>query len=155
MVRGEKPQKADHAIVETGTDPVASAGATLAHQAGAYPDRAIKPGDKIGDRRASTQRSAAGLAGNAHKPAHCLGDKVEGWAVAIRPAIAKTRKAADDQTRIERLEPGLVEPHRREHAGPIILDQHIAFLDEPRERRAAFVMAQVQGQRLLVAIERG
>ena len=73
----------------------------------------------------------------------------------IRTARAEPAQRAGHQARVEVRETCVVKPHRGQHARPVVLDQHVAPLDQPRQRGAALVAAQVEGQRLLVAVERG
>ena len=154
VIRGEETQHTDHRIVEAGADGIASPGTAAAHQGRAHAERALKAGDQIGDRRPGAHRRAIGLAGHAHKPAHRLGDEIEGGPVAIGSAGAKAGEAATDQRGVQRLEPSPVKAHRRHDPGSEILDQHIAARDQLFEHRAAITAAQIQGQRALVAVER-
>src|SRR5712675_1773627 len=100
-----------------------------------------------------THRRPIGLAGDAHKPAHRLGDEIEGRAVAIRSAPAKPGNIAVDEVGIERPEPRLVETHVYENSGAEILDQDIAAGDQFGQHLAALFVPQVEGQRSLVAVE--
>jgi hypothetical protein len=110
---------------------------------------------KSGWLRSSGAPIASSLAGDAHEPAHRLGDEIEGRATAIRSAAAKPGNIAVDEVGIERPEPRLVETHVYENAAAEILDQDIAAGDQLGEHLAALFVPQVEGQRTLVAVEAG
>src|SRR6516165_7534887 len=153
IIRGEKAQHADHAVVETGADRVALPAAAAPHQGRAYPKRPVEPGDQIGDRRAGAHRRAVGLAGDAHEAAHRLGDEIEGRAVAISPAGAKAGDVAIDESGVECREPRRVEADAGQYAGAEILNQHVAPGDQLFQDRAPFSMPEIEGQRALVALK--
>src|SRR5689334_7266955 len=118
------------------------------------PRRRIEAGDQIADRWAGTQRRPVGFAGYAHETAHRLSDEIERGTVAVRPAFAKPRDVATDETGLEDLEPRVVEPQAGENSGSKILDYHITAGDQLCQHLATFFALQVERHGAFVAVER-
>jgi hypothetical protein len=90
-----------------------------------------------------------------HEPAHRLGDEVERRALGIRPGAAITIDAAHDQIRVQLGEPRFAEAHAGEHAGPVVLHQHVGVLEETGQDGLALLGVEIERDRLLVPVELG
>ncbi len=152
VVGGEEAVKADEPVGQAGAHRVAAAGSPASDQSRADAERAVEPGDEVADRRAGAHGLVARLAGDAHEATHRLGDEVEGRAVAIGAADAEAGDVAIDEVGLELFQPRRAEPHLVEDAGAVILDQHIALADQPRQHLAPLGRAQIEGDRPLVAV---
>src|SRR5262249_9021062 len=61
--------------------------------------------------------------------------------------------AAHDEIRIQLTESLLAEAHAREHARPVVLDQHVRARDEARQDGLALCGMKIERDRALVAVE--
>ncbi len=124
----------------------------LTQQTGDDTESGVEAGNQIAHRRAGPHRRLIRRTVHAHEAAHRLGDEIEAGPVAIRTGGAEPGDAAAHQARVDFAQARLVEAHRGEHAGAVVVDQHITLRDQPRQDVAAFVGAQVQRDRALVAV---
>ena len=114
-------------------------------------ERAVEPGDHVGQRGRRQYRLAVGEAGARGIARHALDQRAEAGPVAIRPALPPARDAHDHKPRIARVQHVRAEPHFFERAGPEILDQHLARRGEIEQQLAPLRLAQAQRDALLVA----
>src|SRR5206468_11269807 len=76
-------------------------------------------------------RIAAGLAGEAHDPAHPLNDEVVRGPRAARSILAEPADVTQHGARVDRANAFVGESESRERPGTEVLDHDIALLDEP------------------------
>ena len=114
--------------------------------------RTARPRDR---RSAGRAHRIARRAGHAHEAAHGLGDEVERRAIDIGAGAAVAIDAADDQRRVQRCEAGGIEAHPGQHARAVVLDQHVRLAQQVGQDRLALIGVEIEGDRLLVAIELG
>ena len=65
-------------------------------------DGEVEPGRQVGDRDADARRLGAGQPGDAHQPAHALGDLVDAAPVGVRPVLAEAGEGRVDQPGVAR-----------------------------------------------------
>jgi hypothetical protein len=89
---------------------------------------------------------------DAHEPAHRLRDEIEARSITIRASVAEPGHAPAYQTRIEITQPFVRETHRGQHAGSVVIDQHVALGNQTRQDGTPVIRTQVKRDRALVTI---
>ena len=92
-------------------------------------------------------------AGDAHRAAHRLGDRLEALESAIRAVGAETLDGGVDQPRIELRQHLVPKTQPIQRARPEILQQHVGLRDHLLEQRLALIGLQVQRQAALVGVQ--
>ena len=146
-----------HLRVEQGeVDVLAARGALPARERGEDRGRRVHAGHQVGSGDAHLLRPAAGqvvtLAGDAHDPAHGLGDQIVAGAVRIGPRLAEARDRAIDQARIDLAERGIVEAEFGEPADLVVLDQDIRAFHKLPYHRLPLGRGEIEGDRALPPI---
>src|SRR4030095_3587389 len=75
------------------------------------------------------------------------------WVCAVGPVGAEALDARVHQARIELLDRSVAEAQALENAGPEVLEEHIALLQQGTEDVVGPRAVEVQGQAALVAVE--
>ena len=145
----------DHADI----DELAAAGLVGAQDGADDADGAHGGGHQVADAGADLHRRVLVGAGDRHDAAERLGHDVVGRPVGVGAAAgAPVAEAADggvDQLG-EALVQGLVAQAQAIHdAAAIVLDHGVGAVAQPHHQLAAFGLLQVDGDRLLVAVDRG
>ena len=115
----------------------------------------VEPGAEVSDRDTALDRTAAGLSGDAHQPAHALHGDVEGALARVGSGLAVPRDRAVHDSRIAGADRGVVRAEPREHPGTVVLDEHVGGIGEPKQPIDAGAVLEVEGDAALVAVERG
>src|SRR5262249_18383989 len=111
-------------------------------------------GAHVDDRGADAHGRLAGLAGDTHQAAERLHERIVAGPLRERTAAPEGADAAIDKALVARAQGSGVEAKFLDHPGTQVLDQHVgAFLDQALELRALALVAQVDGDRELVAVE--
>ena len=118
-------QHADRGLEQRGVDELAAPGPLAREQRELDAVRREDPREQIRDRDPDARRAALVGAGEAHQAAHGLRDRVEAGAARVRAVGAEARDAAHHEARMAAQQLGRIEAERREHAGPVVLDQHV------------------------------
>ena len=118
-------------------------------------DHGEQAGGNVADRGADAGRRTAGMAGHRHDPAHRLDDHVVGRLAAVRSGVAEAGHRGIDQARETGVQGSPAVAELRHHARPVVLDQHVGARQQRLEHRAAVVGFEVEGDRLLAAVDRG
>ena len=156
ILRAQVRHHADEPVHQARLDALAARHVAPPRDEGAgHAERAVEPRDQIADRRGRAHRLLALAPVHRHEPAHRLGDEVEGRALGVGPGAAIAIDAAHDQVRVQLGEPRLAEAHAGEHAGPVVLDQHVGPLEETGQDGLALLGVEIEGDRLLVPVELG
>src|SRR2546430_4132207 len=150
LAREQRHLAADHRRV----DDLALAGALTRVQGGGDRERGEHARDHVRLRDADHDRIAPGLAGEAHDPAHSLHDEVVRGPRATRTVLPEPADVAQDRARIDPAHAFVGKAEARERAGTEVLDDDVAFLDEPLEHALAVRILEVDGHAALVAIDR-
>src|SRR5262249_58503122 len=79
----------DHGVLHRDLDLLTLAGEVPLHQRGEDTDHAVHAGARIADRRPDVRRRIVGEAGDAHRAAHRLGDRLVALVVRVRPVRAE------------------------------------------------------------------
>jgi len=96
------------------------------------------PGGDVGDRGAGLDRLAAGaLAGDAHQPAHALGDEVEAAKLRIGSGAAEAGERAIDQPGVALAQIVIAEAELGHRVVAVILDQHVGIGEQAAQHRLA------------------
>src|SRR5271166_3244937 len=116
-------------------------------------DRHMNAGAGIADRRHDKGRRVFREAGDAHRPAHRLRDRLEALEIGIRPIAAEALDRRVDQTRVDLRQnlPAETQPVERPRAE--ILDHHIRLGDQLFEQLLAASGLQIQRQAALVGVK--
>ena len=89
----------------------------------------------------------AGQPGDAHQPAHALGDLVDAAAVGVGAVLAEARDRAVDEARVAGAHGVVVEAeaglHRRAH----VLDEHVGGVDQAQQQLETFRLSSGRGRR--------
>ena len=115
----------------------------------------VEPGAEVPDRDPALDRAAAGLAGDAHQPAHALHGDVERALARIGSGLTVPRDRAVHDPRIAGAHRGVVRAEAREHPGSVVLDEHVGRIGEPKQPIDAGAVLEVEDDAALVAVERG
>ena len=98
-------------------------------------------------------RTAVGLAADAHHAAHGLGDHVEGQVVLERAALAEAFHLGVDDAGIDLGDDIVAEPQPLDGARREVLHEHVGLGGEIEDDLLAGRRLQVDGQRFLVGVE--
>ena len=91
----------DRGFEQRGVNHLAFAGAVAMLERGEDARAGEDAGRDVGDRRPDLDGRPAGpFPGDAHQPAHALGDEIVAAAIGIRPGAAEARNGAVDEPRI-------------------------------------------------------
>ena len=111
-----------------------------------------RAGQIVGDRRgARRHRRPVGVAGQVGEAAHRRRDAAEPRPLAVRARLAEGRDAHHHQPRVHRAQLVPAEPPPFHRARAEVLGQHVRAAGQPLDERLAIRLAQVAGDRLLVA----
>ncbi len=143
----------DAGLEQRGVDALALAGLGALDVGGEHTHGSEDAGGDIGHRRTAFDRRAARrLAGDAHQPAHALGDQVEAAALGVGPSAAEARDLAVDKTRVV-LPEGLVsQPQELHGALSVVLDDDVGVGKEASCDLLATRRLQVNNDATLVAV---
>jgi hypothetical protein len=94
-------------------------------QRGQNADRHVHAGAGIADRRVYVGRRVVGEAGDAHRPAHRLRDRLEALEITVGPIGAKALYRGIDEAWIDLGKNVLAEPQPVEGTRPKVLNQHV------------------------------
>ena len=143
----------DTSLEQRGVDALALAGLGALDVGGEYTHSAEDAGGDIGHRRAAFDRRAARrLAGDAHKPAHALGDQVEAAALGVGPGTAEARDLAVDQARVGLPEALVAQPQALHGALAVVLDDDVGVGQEAARDLLATRRLQVDNDAALVTV---
>ena len=107
----------------------------------------------VGNRHAEAERRTLRGSRDAHQAALALHHGVVSRLMASRSGLPESRDRAIHEARMRRVQRVEVEPHLGERARAEILDQHIAFRDEPVENRAPVGLLEIQRDAFFVSID--
>ncbi len=151
--RGELVEDAEDRLVEADIDDLPRAGEVAGAQRVHGTERAVDPGEVVGDRRrAGRHRRAVGIAGEEGEAAEGVGDAAEAGAVAVGAGLPVAGDADHDQPGIAFAQRLPADAPALERADLEILDQDIGLADQALQDVGALVGAQVERHRLLVAL---
>jgi hypothetical protein len=122
-------------------------------QRGADTERGVDAGRDVRDRRRRLDGRSAFLARVPHEAARRLEDQVHARLLRQRAARPEGGDRAVDEARIECLQRLVPEPVALHHARAEVLDQHVRPRDQPADERRARLLADVDGEPALVAVE--
>ncbi len=116
-------------------------------------DAAVQPGEQVRHRHADLLRQSIRLAGQAHDAAHRLDQAVIARPRRIRPGLAEPGDRAIDQPRKLRVQLLVAQAVFRQRADLEVLHQDVAVGDQLQRDLLAFLLADIQRDRLLVAVD--
>src|SRR2546428_3878376 len=119
------PDEIDDRVLHGDLDLLAFAGRVALHERGEDPDHAVHPGARVSDGRPDVGRRAVREAGDAHRPAHRLRDRLLPLVVTVRPVRPEPLDARVHEARIELPDFAMAEAQTLEHAGAEVLQEHI------------------------------
>src|SRR5271166_3360727 len=109
-------------------------------------------GAGVADRRARLDRAAVLFAGNAHRAAGGLRDRVERQPLLERAAVAKAFNLSIDDRRIDAADDIVAEPQTLNRSGREVLGEDVRLLDHLLDQCQAALVFEVDGQRALVGV---
>ena len=131
---------------------LALAGARAVEQRADDAERHQHAGAGVADRRAGLDRPPARLAGDAHRAARGLRDRVEREPLLVRAAGAEALDLGVDDAGIDRADDIVAEPQPLDRAGREILGEDIGLLHHLLDQRQPALGFQVDGERALVGV---
>src|ERR1700758_4497583 len=144
----------EHAVLHGAEHALSAAGVHALIERADDAERDVQPGAAIADLRAGDERRAVAEPRGRGRAAGTLRDVLVDLAVFVR-ARAEALHRGHDHARISLVDVLPGEPHAVERAGPEVLHQHVAMLDQAVEDFLALGMLGVDGDRALVAVEHG
>ena len=117
-------------------------------------EREQHAGAGVADRRPGLDRLAVALAGDAHRAAASLGDRIEAQALFVRAAVAEALDLRIDDARVERADDVIAEAQPLDRAGREILGEDIGLLGHVLDQGQAALGFEVDGDRPLVGVVR-
>ena len=142
----------DHGGEQRRADDLALAGSLPLQQRGQRPERAVHPGEQVGDRNSDSFRVVRTGTGEGHQPGLALQDLVVSAAGGLRPVMSETGDRQDDQSGVELVHRCGGEAQTVEDTGPEVLEKDVRAFDETAQHLLAVVALEVEGDRFLVAI---
>ena len=115
--------------------------------------RGEEAGSQVRQGDAHLHRRAIRLSGHRHQPGHPLGDQIEPALVGGRPGPAVARDRGVDQTWIADAQGRVVEPEPAQHAGAVVLDEHVRFRRQPPQHVGAAGRLQIDDDAALPAVD--
>src|SRR5262249_11361025 len=103
-------------------------------------------GAGVADRRARLDRAAVPFAGNAHRAASGLRDRVERQPFLERAAVAKALDLGIDDRRIDAADDIIAEPQTLNRAGREVLGEDIRFLHHLLDQCQTALVFEVNGE---------
>src|SRR5919198_5480999 len=116
-------------------------------------DEGEQPRAEIRQRDARLDRRTAALTGDRHDARCSLRDEIEATFRAIGAGLSVSRYRGVDEPRVRGRQRLVVEPERRDHAGPIVLDEDVARARKPLQRVAPFRHFEVEDDAALAAVD--
>ena len=117
-----------------------------------HTDGAEQPGDRVGDGIADMHWRPVGGAANRREAGIGLSDPREARTLRQRPGLAVAGNPEHDQVGIQFLQHVRSQAVALQRAGPEVLGQYVDLGDQLPEQILAFVLAQIEGNALLVAV---
>ena len=142
-----------HAVHHGDFHVLALAGAIALVQRGKQSDREMQAGSRVADLRARDIRRTFGNARGAHRAAHGLRDVLIRLEVGIGAGGAEALDGTHHHARIDFVDLLPRESEPVEHAGPEILHDDVALLQQLDEYRLAVGRLHVDRDRALVAVQ--
>src|SRR2546425_4853503 len=152
-VRRHVGEERDDGVEHRHLDPLARAGAVALDQRRADAERRVDARGDVRDRRRGLDGRATLLAGVAHETARRLQDQVHAWLLREWAARPEGSDRAVDEARVRGVERLGAEAVALHHAGAEILDQYVRLRDQPAHQRGARLLADVDGEPTLVAVQ--
>src|SRR5206468_9885021 len=115
--------------------------------------RRMDAGAGVADGRAAAHGLAVVEPGHAHHAARGLGDHVEALVLVVRTGEPEALDARDDDARVRRAQPVVVEAQPLHQPGREILHHDVGALDHPQEPPAGGGGADAAGHAALVGVE--
>src|SRR5690606_25407114 len=134
-------------------DDRAAPGALPLVQGGQHPGDAVARREDVGDRQADLARRAR-RPRHAHDARLALHDRVVAGAAALRPVVPEPGDRQDDEAGVQLVQPPDREAEPVEDARPEVLHEHVGVPDQPLQGVPAVAGLQVEGDRLLVPVDR-
>ena len=108
---------------------------------------------EIRQRHARLHRRAAAIARDRHDPRHALRNEIEAALRPIGSGLSVSRYRRVDEPRVDGRQRLVIEAERRDHAGPVILDEDVARARDPLQRVASFRRFEVDDGAALPAVD--
>ena len=146
-------EEREHRFEQRHLHPLPQSAAVALAQCEEDADRQLVAGGHVRHGDAGAHRPLTRLAGDAHHPGDTLDDLVDGTLVARRSGLAVAGDAPVDQAGVDRRQRGVVDAERGLHRGTVVLHDDVGVLDEAQEPVPVGVVAQVQPDQGLGAVE--
>ena len=153
VVAQRNADQIDHRVLHRHLHMLAFARGVPLLQRGQNTDRHVHPGAGVADRGKIERRRAVGGAGNAHRAAHGLGNRLEAFEIAVRPVGAEALDGGIDQPRVQFRQNIVPEAQTIQRTGSEILQQHVGPGNNLLEKFLALFGFQIQRQASFVGIE--
>ena len=153
MVAQADADDVDDRILHRHLDMLAAPGLMALLDRGEDADRHLHAGAAVADRRKHEGRRVFRKAGDAHRPAHRLRDRLVALEPAIRAIAAEALDRRVDEARVEVAQHVPAQPEPVHRARPEIFQQHIGLLDDLLEQPLPLLGLEVERQAPLVGVE--
>ena len=145
-------QPGDLGVEQGGVDMLALAGEVAVAQGGQDRAGGVHAGHHVGDGHAHLGRLAVGVAGDAHDPAHGLGQQVVARTRCVGAGLPETGDAGVDEAGEALLDLVIGEAMAGKVADLIVLDEDVGALQQLEQDRPALGLSEVQSDGALVAV---
>src|SRR2546426_9379078 len=146
------PDEIDDRVLHGDLDLLAFAGRVALHERGEDPDHAVHPGARVSDGRPDVGRRAVREAGDAHRPAHRLRDRLVALVVTIWPVRPQSPYAPLHETRIELPDFAIAEAPTPEHPRAEVLQEHVGGPEQRTKHILAARGLEIEPQAALVPL---
>src|SRR3989454_9709995 len=146
------PDEIDDRVLHGDLDLLAFAGRVALHERGEDSDHAVHPGARVSDGRPDVGRRAVREAGDAHRPAHRLRDRLVALVVTVRPVRPEPLDARVHETRIELPDFAMAEAQTLEHARAEVLQEHVGGPEQRTKHILAARGLEIEPQAALVPL---
>ena len=136
-------QRCDNRVDQRNVNPLSDAGHMPRLDCRQNADCQIEPAQYIADCRTDTGRAVAGVAGDRHQAAHCLGNDIIAGALGIASVAAKSRDSRIDQPGIQLFQLFISKSQLVHDAGAVVFQYNVSFGGELAENFLSFLALEV------------
>ena len=147
-------EEREHPVLTRDVDDLPAPRRVARHDRGEDADRAEEPLHVVAERAPAARRRIVGEPGERHEATRRLGDDVVGGPPAPRPRLPEAGETPHDQAGLVGAERRRIEPPPRERAAREVLDQHVEVRQQATQERPPLLVAEVERDAALVAVER-
>ena len=154
VVRDHRAHEVGGRLLHRQLDELPLSRAQLLHVGRRDRERHLHTRPAVADREARTHRRPVGLAGDGEGGGRGQRNHVVALEVRVRPAEAEALDAPVDEARVQLVQHVVVDVEPLDHAGAVVLDEHIEVGHEPQEQLAPFARLEIECDAAFVRVPR-